>query len=91
MHEYPTRSDHVHASSVWSGRLCETLHPSYSESSNGTKHSDSGPVSTGILPGMQGAHHSSPRQKKRVYDSAAEVSPLTQQDCPAENKAHDVE
>lgn len=37
------------------------------------------------------AHHSSPRQKKKVYDSAAEVSPLTQQDCPAENKAHDVE
>lgn len=85
VHEYPTRSDHVHASSVWSGRLCETLHPSYSESSNGTKHSDSG-----ILPGMQGSSLQ-PETEKKVYDSAAEVSPLTQRDCPAENKAHDVE
>lgn len=54
------------------------------------KHSDSGPVCTGILPGMQGSSLQ-PETEKKVYDSAAEVSPLTQRDCPAENKAHDVE
>lgn len=48
------------------------------------------PVCTGILPGMQGSSLQ-PETEKKVYDSAAEVSPLTQRDCPAENKAHDVE